>query len=140
MTPPQESSEGSAASHRKSVLTTYRFTCTIDHVNPRSYREVKEAILNALETGNYRHEARAGSAYEKKLLQVGEVTETFVADAIRVTPARSATRSDHHFLAGVHVWTITPTLDDGSGVVRGWYIKFYCLAENNVWFISVHPA
>ncbi len=109
-------------------------------MNTRRYRDVKAAILKSLETGNYRHETRGGSADEKNLLQVNLVSEAFVITAIKSFPAGRAKRSDHHFLSGVDVWTLDPTIDEGAGLVRVWYLKFYCLAEDDAWFISVHPS
>jgi hypothetical protein len=109
-------------------------------MNTRRYREVRAAVLKALESGNYRHETRAGRADEKNLLQVNLVDEVFVINAIRSFPPGKARRSGHHFLDDVDVWTLNPTVDEGSGVARVWYIKFYCLAEDDAWFLSVHPS
>ena len=73
-------------------------------------------------------------------MQVGGVSEDFVARAIEAFPAGRARRSAHHFLEGVNVWTLDPLTDEGTGVSRVWTIEFYCLAEEDTWFLSVHPS
>lgn len=106
----------------------------------RRYRDVRAAVLRALATGNYRHETRSGRVDEKNWLQVDLVSETFVLDAIKSFPAGKAKGTDHHYLSGVVVWTVMPTVRETGGIVRVWYIKFYCIDEDDTWFISVHPS
>ena len=108
-------------------------------MNTRSFRQIRAAVLKALETGNYQHEARSGKINEKNLLQVGMVTDGCVADAIKACPARNTTRSTHHYLPDVDIWTLKTTIVI-DGISQFWYIKFFCLAKDQVWFISVHPS
>jgi hypothetical protein len=105
-------------------------------MNTRRYRDVREAVLQALEARTYLHDLRTEPA--KNMLEAKLVTEAFVIDMVLACPARRAKRSEHHYIPGVDVWTLTPTVRNNLGQTETWYIKLYWL--KGVWFISVHPA
>ena len=98
------------------------------------FRDVKAALLVALESGNYGHEPREVQV-EKNLLAVGEVSQAFVVQLVRKTSGTEYSSSPHHAQASVAVHVFKP-MKDGAR----WYVKAYFAPDKSVVFISVHRA
>ena len=91
------------------------------------FKAAKAALINALASGNYQHEAR-GSLNTKNLLAMGEVTPQQVLEIIARCDGSHHSCSEHHQAKGIDVHVIK---------YSGWYVKFYVI-EPDVWFLSVH--
>lgn len=95
---------------------------------PIGFRAVKKAVIAALETGNYQHEARS-SIDVKNLLAMGEISAAEVARIIR------RSNGTHYLCQPLHGHA---DLDCHVIKAFGWYVKFYFLDPDTI-FISVHP-
>jgi hypothetical protein len=95
---------------------------------PSHYRLVKRAVISALRSGRFQHEARASIAV-KNLLSTGEVTAQFVESVITRSDGTQYSSSPHHYAPSVDVHIIE---------CGGWYVKFYFLGDPETVFISVH--
>jgi hypothetical protein len=95
---------------------------------PVTYKLVKRAVISALRSGRFQHEARRHIDV-KNLLATGNVTPEFVEGLIVKSDGSEHTTSPHHCLASVDVHVIA------SG---GWYVKFYFVGHPDTMFISVH--
>ena len=102
-------------------------------MNTKRYSEVREAVLQALETRTYTHEERSDRP-AKNLLWAQLVDEAFVIELVKACPAGKARRSEHHGFPHIDVWTLSSSARNNDK----WYVKFYLLG--GVVFISVHPA
>lgn len=95
---------------------------------PISYRLVKRAVISALRSGRFQHEARR-NINVKNLLATGDVSPEFVERVILNSSGAEHLTSPHHCLDSVDVHVIA------SG---GWYVKFYFVGNPDTMFISVH--
>lgn len=95
---------------------------------PSKYKQVKRAVIAALRSGMFQHEARSGINV-KNLLATGEVTAHFVEGLIVKSDGTQYSSSPHHSVASIDVHII----DSG-----GWYVKFYFVGNPDTVFISVH--
>jgi hypothetical protein len=95
---------------------------------PSKYREVKRAVISALRSGRFQHEARAG-VNVKNLLATGQITAQFVESLIARSDGTQYSSSPHHNAASIDVHII---------VSGGWYVKFYFVGDPETVFISVH--
>ncbi|CAB3693466.1 hypothetical protein LMG3458_02257 [Achromobacter deleyi] len=94
---------------------------------PQGFKAVKRAILAALHSGDYQHEAR-DHINVKNLLATGEVSAEDVAGIIRGSDGASYACSRLHADLAIDCHVIRS---------RGWYVKFY-FANPSTIFISVH--
>ncbi|ALV05410.1 hypothetical protein [Roseateles depolymerans] len=93
----------------------------------KGYRAVKLAVIAALESGQYQHEAR-GSIEVKNLLATGDISANDVIEIIKrssgvnyvCSPLHQDSKLDCHLIRSC-----------------GWYVKFYFVDPMTV-FISVH--
>ena len=95
--------------------------------SPKGYKAVRRAVIEALEEGDYQHEARS-SIDVKNLLATEEVTAAEVVALIRRSDGTQYTCSPLHGNTGLDCHLIK---------TGGWYVKFYFLDPTTV-FISVH--
>ena len=95
---------------------------------PSQYKAVKRAVISALRSGKFQHEARSGINV-KNLLSTGRVTAQFVEMLITRSDGTQYRSSPHHCVPAVDVHIIE------SG---GWYVKFYFVGDPETVFISVH--
>ncbi|MBK3820678.1 hypothetical protein G3A41_20675 [Paraburkholderia aspalathi] len=95
---------------------------------PSKYRQVKRAVISALRSGKFEHEARS-AINVKNLLSTGQVTAQFVEDLITKSDGTQYSSSPHHNAPAIDVHIIE------SG---GWYVKFYFVGNPETVFISVH--
>ena len=98
------------------------------------FRDVKAALVAALESGNYEHELREVQE-EKNLLAVGDVSQAFVVELVRKTTGNEYSSSTHHAEVSVEVHVLRP-MKDGTR----WYVKAYFTPDSSAVFISVHSA
>lgn len=96
---------------------------------PKGFVAVRQAVLAALQRGDYQHEAR-GSIDVKNLLATGEVSPEQVMAVIRRCNGTQHECTPHHRMPKVECHVIRS---------QGWYVKFYFLDPVTV-FISVHPS
>jgi len=92
------------------------------------FKAVKRAVIAALRSGRFQHEARAGINV-KNLLSTGQVTAQFVEGLIARSNGTQYRASPHHSVPAIDVHIIE------SG---GWYVKFYFVGDPDTVFISVH--
>ena len=95
--------------------------------NPQGFKAVKRAVIQALQDGDYQHEARA-SVDVKNLLATGEVSASEVIDVIKRSNGTNYERSPLHKSANIDCHLIK---------AGGWYVKFYFVDPTTI-FISVH--
>jgi hypothetical protein len=95
---------------------------------PGKYRQVKRAVIAALRSGRFQHEARSGINV-KNLLSTGQISAQFVEALITRSDGTQYRSSPHHSIASIDVHIIE------SG---GWYVKFYFVGDPETVFISVH--
>jgi hypothetical protein len=88
---------------------------------------VKRAVIAALESGDYQHEAR-GEIEVKNLLATGAISATDVIGIIK-----RSTGTDYQCSPLHH----NSTLDCHLIKSGGWYVKFYFVDPTTI-FISVH--
>lgn len=93
------------------------------------FREVRSAIIKALEEGSVQHEARK-SIDTKNYLLTGELSSTDLISLLKHARGNEHREDRHHSDASISVHIV---------VTRGWYIKFYFL-DPDAWFISAHPS
>ena len=67
------------------------------------FTQVKSTVINALGTGTYSHESRAGMVDEKNKLATGEVTPEFVANLIKRSTGADYSCSPHHKAQDIEV-------------------------------------
>lgn len=98
------------------------------------FSSAKRAILAALETGNFRHEAREVLS-EGNLLAVGDISAEEVMGIVRRTRGTEYSVSPHHWDPETEVHVFRPTVHG----IR-WYVKAYFLEEpeGTAVFISIH--
>lgn len=96
-------------------------------VPPKGFSAVKRAVIDALRSGRYLHEAR-GDIDAKNLLLTGVVSAAEIARVIAGANGREHRVSPHHSVRHIEVHVIKS---------QGWYVKFYFL-DDGTWFISVH--
>ena len=95
---------------------------------PNGFKEAKQAVIAALRSGLFQHEAR-GRIDEKNVLPAGVVSASEVEAIIRRSRGSEHQCSPHHQVPSVDVHVI---------VSQGWYIKFYFIDNPDTMFISVH--
>lgn len=95
---------------------------------PQGFCAAKQAVIAALQTGLFQHEARR-QIDVKNLLQAGAVSAAEVEAIIRRSHGSEHQCSPHHQVPSVDVHVI---------VSQGWYIKFYFIDNPDTMFISVH--
>lgn len=95
---------------------------------PSKYKQVKRAVIAALRSGKFQHEARSGIDV-KNLLSTGQVTAQFVEVLITRSDGTQYSSSPHHCVASIDVHIIQ---------TGGWYVKFYFVGDPDTVFISVH--
>lgn len=95
--------------------------------NPKGFKAVKRAVIQALQDGDYQHEARA-SVDVKNLLATGEVSAAEVIDVIKRSNGTNYYCSPLHTSAKIDCHLIK---------AGGWYVKFYFVDPTTI-FISVH--
>lgn len=93
------------------------------------FKDAKKAVMEALATGNFQHEARH-DINVKNMLMTGDVTPAQVSDIIKKSSGNDHNSTPHHRDASIQVHVIKKS---------GWYIKFYFI-EPTTWFISVHEV
>jgi len=96
------------------------------------FRDVRQLLIDALESGRFQHEYRADME-SKNLLAVGDVTPEFVVSLLRRCPGGRHQSSPYHYDRSIQCHWFTPTCEG-----QRWYIKAYFLSADAV-FISVHP-
>ncbi|WP_259460910.1 hypothetical protein [Paraburkholderia sp. BL23I1N1] len=89
---------------------------------------MKRAVIAALRSGKFQHEARSGISV-KNLLSTGQVTAQFVETLITRSDGMQYSSSPHHSVPSIDVHIIE------SG---GWYVQFYFVGDPETVFISVH--
>ena len=94
------------------------------------FKEVRALLVEALRSGRFITEQRAGGA-EKNLLRSGEANPELVAQLLLRSTGWEYSTSRHHF-RDVECHVFTPAM----GGAR-WYIKAY-FEPGRVVFISVH--
>ncbi|CAE6687416.1 hypothetical protein R69927_00173 [Paraburkholderia domus] len=92
---------------------------------PSKYRQVKRAVISALRSGKFEHEARSAINVKK----TGQVTAQFVEVLVTKSDGTQYSSSPHHNAPAIDVHIIE------SG---GWYVKFYFVGDPETVFISVH--
>ncbi|NML32116.1 hypothetical protein [Paraburkholderia antibiotica] len=95
---------------------------------PNKYKQVKHAVISALRSGQFQHEARSGIDV-KNLLATGQISAQFVESLIARSDGTQYSSSPHHSAPAVDVHII---------VSGGWYVKFYFVGDPETVFISVH--
>ncbi len=95
---------------------------------PSGFKEAKRAVIAALRSGTFQHEAR-DQIDVKNFLQAGVVSAAEVEAIIRRSSGIEHKCSPHHQVQSVDVHVI---------VSQGWYIKFYFIDNPDTMFISVH--
>lgn len=98
------------------------------------FQDARRALIEALRSGAFEHEARDVAA-ERNRLAVGEVGPGFVIDLLRRARGDRYSASPHHFDASVTVHVFR--CHDGP---TNWCVKAYFLGESKAVFISVHPS
>lgn len=93
----------------------------------RGFRKVRRDLINALQSANYLHAARA-SIEVKNLLANGEVSAGQLIEVIVACKGSDHQCSAHYSAPDLAVHVLRKA---------GWYIKFYFI-EPDAWFISVH--
>ena len=93
----------------------------------KGYKAVKKAVITALESGDYQHEAR-GAIEVKNLLSTGHISS---ADVITIIKGSNGTNYECSPLHG------SSKIDCHLIKSGGWYVKFYFLDPTTT-FISVH--
>jgi hypothetical protein len=98
------------------------------------FTAAKRALLTALETGNFQHEARE-VLNEKNLLAVGDVSVHEIIEIVRRARGPDYPASPHHWNPSTEVHVLRPTVEG----IR-WYVKVYFLEEleGTAVFISIH--
>lgn len=94
---------------------------------PSKYGLVKRAVIAALRSGMFQHEARAGINV-KNLLATGQVAAQFVEALIMRSDGTQYSSSPHHIVSSIDVHII---------VSSGWYVKFYFVGNPETVSISV---
>lgn len=94
---------------------------------PKGFKEIKKAVIAALKSGDYQHEAR-GDINVKNRLATGELAASDVVAIIKRSNGLNHSSSPHHSDSSIEVHVIK------SGT---WYVKFYFI-DPVTWFISVH--
>jgi len=94
---------------------------------PKGYRAVKQAVLQALLTGDYHCQSR-GDIDVKNLLATGSVSPAFVAGLIKASRGTDYACSPLHGKRSINCHLIKS---------RGWYVKFFFIEPDTV-FVSVH--
>ena len=95
---------------------------------PRGFIAAKQAVIAALQSGLFQHEARRQIDL-KNLLQAGAVSPAEVEAIVRRAKGSEHQCSPHHQAPSVDVHLI---------VSQGSYIKFYFIDDPDTMFISVH--
>ena len=96
-------------------------------IEPKGFRAVRQAVIEALRTGSFRHEMR-DEFDEKNLLGYGMVTVDDVLTIIR------SSRGTDYSCSPLHG---DPKIACHLLKTGGWYVKF-CFADPHTVFISVH--
>lgn len=98
------------------------------------FRDARAAVIEALRSGKFSHEARAAQS-ETNLLAIGDIDPDFVVDLLRRARGDQYSESRHHWEASVivHVFRC-----ERRGV--RWYVKVYFLESSEARFISVHRS
>jgi hypothetical protein len=95
------------------------------------FKEVRARVIEALQSGQYRHEDRENQR-EKNLLYAQEVTRGFVVDLLLRCSGDQYESSRHHLHPNLTCHVFTP---ERQG--ERWYVKVY-FRPNAAVFISVH--
>jgi hypothetical protein len=100
------------------------------------FSSAKRAILDALELGNFQHEAR-DVLNEKNLLAVGELSVDEAIDVLKRARGTDHHVSPHHWDPATDVHVFRPQ----AGGVR-WYVKAYFVEDppGAAVFISFHRS
>ena len=98
------------------------------------FSSAKRAILAALETGDFQHEAREVLS-DKNLLAVGDISVDGLVAILRRARGTDYSVTPHHWDPEIEVHVFRPTLDGTR-----WYVKAYFLEqpEGTAVFISIH--
>ena len=96
-------------------------------VEPAGFNAVKAALIDALQRGDFQHEARS-KIEVKNLLAMGQISAADVVAVLKRSRGSAHQTSAHHLDASITVHVVTTS---------GWYIKFYFL-DPQTWFICVH--
>lgn len=101
---------------------------------PVGLTDARKALVEALESGNYQHEARSALG-EKNLLAIGDVDENDVIRMLHLTRG-------HQYSSSPHDWDRDTTVHVFKPDVGGerWYVKAYFLNSpvGSAVIISVH--
>lgn len=97
------------------------------------FKDARARIIEALASGQFRHEARA-DADEKNLLDTRKVTAGFVVRLLLRCSGTEYEARAHHLNRELVCHIFTPELEG-----ERWYVKVYFL-ERDIVFISVHPS
>lgn len=97
------------------------------------FREARHLVIQALQSGTYRHEPRADQD-TRNLLSVGIVEKEQVVDMMKLCRGNQHETDTHHQDASVETHIFKPLV---AGVV--WYIKVYFEDPDTI-FISVHES
>ncbi|MFL9889519.1 hypothetical protein [Paraburkholderia sp. RL17-381-BIF-C] len=92
------------------------------------YKQVKRAVIAALQSGRFQHEGRS-DINVKNLLATGQVTAEFVEVLVARSNGTQYSASPHHRVDSIDVHVIA---------TGGWYVKFYFVSDPDTVFISVH--
>ncbi len=92
------------------------------------FKEAKNKVIAALQTGTYQHEATRSKVDTKNLLLMGSVTAEQICEVLKRCQGQDHQSSPHHQAPSIDVHVIRRD---------GWYIKFYFVDPDTV-FISVH--